>query len=185
MRRTQHVQVPGSVPGPVPRLGAVLVIVGSVLLLNPYPLWWWVASAAALLSALVPRSMASWIGIACVPMGLILTTPTAGRAAMAVLLVHVAHVLAAWAWAVPWRSRIRVRVLLPSVRRLIVIQVMAQSVTVGVLLAVPPLHGAGFAWLAPLGAAVLLAVSALVLRVSSFAGRDHDPAHEPDVGGRS
>jgi hypothetical protein len=157
-------------------------VVGGVLLLNPYPVWWTIATAAALLSVLVPRSMASWIGVACMPIGVILTAPSAERTALAVLLIHVAHVLAAWAWAVPWRSRIRLRVLVPGLRRLLVIQVIAQTVAALVVLAVPPLRGPGFAWLAPLGAVVLVGASALALRLSSRPGPALRPTAEPASG---
>lgn len=192
MSRGREMRVPGSVPGPVLRLGAAVVISGGALLLNPYPMWWAIAAAAATLSVLVPRSMASWIGIACLPMGLILTAPSAGRTALAVLLIHLAHVVAAWAWAVPWRSRIRMSVLMPGLRRLLLIQAIAQSVAALVVLALPPLQGPGFAWLAPLGAAVLTGASAVTLRLSA-AGRAAaapalerpEGAPEPDVGGRS
>lgn len=179
MTPSHEMRVPGSVPGPFLRVGAAAVIVGGVLLLNPYPLWWTVAGVAALLSVLVPRSMGSWLGIACMPLGVILTEPSAGRTALAVLLVHVAHVVAAWAGAVPWRSRIRLRVLLPSVRRLLAIQAIAQAVAFAVVLSVPPLHGPGIPWLAPLGAAVLAGASALALRLSSQRVPEHQPAAEP------
>ncbi|MGN8027690.1 hypothetical protein [Microbacterium sp. 22242] len=166
MRGPHELTASGAVPGPALRIGAAVVVVGGVLLLNPYPLWWWVAGAAALLSVIAPRSMAAWVGIACIALGLVLTAQSAGRTALAVLLIHAAHVLASWAWAVPWRSRIRPSVLLPGVRRLLVIQAIAQTVAALMALAVPPLHGPGFAWLAPLGAAVLTCASAIALRVS-------------------
>ncbi|MBS1675096.1 MAG: hypothetical protein JSS74_14165 [Actinobacteria bacterium] len=189
MRRPHELRVPGSVPAPVLRVAAAAVILGGTLLLNPFPMWWWIAAAAATASAIVPRSMASWIGIACMPVGLALTAPSPMRTASAVLLIHLAHVLAAWAWAVPWRSRIRVAVLLPGVRRLLLIQAIAQAVAALVVLAVPPLHGPGFAWLAPLGAALLAGASAALLRVSGRSqarsaepGPESEPASEP-VGG--
>ncbi|OZB85631.1 hypothetical protein [Microbacterium sp. 13-71-7] len=166
MRTPHELTVPGAIPAPVLRIGTAVVILGGALLLNPYPLWWWVAGAAALLSVIVPRSMASWLGIACIALGLVLTEQSAWRTALVVLLVHAAHVLASWSWAVPWRSRIRPSVLLPGVRRLLVIQAIAQTVAALMALAVPPLNGPGFAWLAPLGAAVLTGASAFALRVS-------------------
>lgn len=189
MTRSHELRVPGSVPGPVLRIASALVIAGGAPLLNPYPLWWWVAGVAALVAAIVPWSMAAWIGIACLALGVILTAPSAGRTALAVLLIPVAHVLAAWAWAVPWRSRIRLRVLLPGVRRLLVIQVIAQSVAAVMVMALPPLHGPGFPWLAPLGAAVLAGVSAVALRVSSHPEAGVEPSvgsgAGANVGGRS
>ncbi|MBS1906536.1 MAG: hypothetical protein JST33_08210 [Actinobacteria bacterium] len=166
MSRPHELRAPGSVPGAVLRLCAAAMIFGGVLLLNPYPMWWWIAGAATLISVVVPRSMAAWAGIACMAVGLILTPPSPGRAALAIGLIHLAHLLAGWTWVVPWRSRIRPAVLLPGLRRLLVIQAIAQSVAVLMVLAVPPLHGPGFAWLAPLGAAVLTGVSALALRLS-------------------
>ncbi len=200
MRGPHELTAPGSVPAPVLRIGAAVVILGGVLLLNPYPMWWWVAGAASLLSVFLPRSMGSWLGIACMALGVVLTEPSAGRTALAVLLIHAAHVVASWAWAVPWRSRIRPAVLLPGVRRLLVIQAVAQAVAALMALAVPPLHGPGFAWLAPLGAAVLTGVSAIALRVSlgpdpgqrtasrTAVGSDAGPsagAPGANVGGRS
>lgn len=166
MMRRHEMRVPGAVPGAVLRLGAAAVVLGGVLLLNPYPMWRAIATVAVVVAVLLPRSLASWAGIACLALGVILVEPSPGRTAIAVLLIHLAHVLSAWAWAVPWRSRIRLVVLIPGIRRLLVIQAIAQSVALLVVLAVPPLHGPGFAWLAPLGAAVLTAASALALHLS-------------------
>ncbi|WP_336628550.1 MULTISPECIES: hypothetical protein [unclassified Microbacterium] len=166
MMRRHEMRVPGAVPGAVLRLGAAAVVLGGVLLLNPYPMWRAIATIAVAVAVLLPRSLASWAGIACLALGVILVEPSPGRTAIAVLLIHLAHVLSAWAWAVPWRSRIRLVVLIPGIRRLLVIQAIAQSAALLVVLAVPPLHGPGFAWLAPLGAAVLTAASALALHLS-------------------
>ena len=185
MSAPHELRASGSVPGPVLRVASAAVIVGGVLLLNPYPMWWWVASVAALVSVVVPRSMAAWIGVACVPLGPILTEPSAGRTALAILLVHLAHLLAAWAWAVPWRSRVRLAVLRPGLGRLLVIQTIAQSVAAAVMLAVPPLHGPGSAWLAPIGATVLMGASAVALRLSASPDPAPNPRGGAGVGGPS
>ena len=200
MTHAHELRVRRAVPGAVLRVAAAAVVLGGVLLLNPYPMWRAIAAAAVLVAVLIPRSLASWAGIACLALGVVLVEPSPVRTALAVLLVHLAHVLSAWAWAVPWRSRIRLGVLIPGVRRLLVIQAIAQSVGLLVVLAVPPLHGAGFAWLAPLGAAVLTAASAVALHLSwaPAPGRrtprsvraepDESPgaaAPEANVGGRS
>ena len=189
MRHRDELRVPASVPGSVLRMTSAVAIAGGTLLLNPYPLWCWIAALSALVSVFFRRSMAAWIGIACLPLGLMLTPPAAGRTALAILLIHLAHVLAAWAWAAPWRSRIQLPVLLPGLRRMLVIQAIAQSVAAVMVLAVPPLQGPGYGWLAPCGAAVLTGASALALRLSSARGPGVDaPAGSgggASVGGRS
>ncbi|MDQ4213008.1 hypothetical protein [Microbacterium capsulatum] len=166
MTRRNQLLVSGSVPVPLLRLVSAAVIIGAALALNPSPVWRSLAVAAALVSVIVPRSLIAWAGIACLPLGIVLTPASAGRTVLAILVIHVAHVLAAWAWAAPWRSRIRFALMLPSLRRLLLIQVAAQAVAAVMTLLVPPLGGPGLDWLAPLGAVLLLGAAALVLRVS-------------------
>src|SRR5690606_11674478 len=63
-----------------------------------------------------------------------LGTPSMWSAAAAVLLVHLMHVLSSMLPVVPWRGRVLVRALRPTLRRLLVVQLIAQPVTLIVML---------------------------------------------------
>ncbi|UJP10790.1 hypothetical protein L2X99_03870 [Microbacterium sp. KUDC0406] len=163
-RRSHGFRVPASVPGLVIRLVLVALVIAVSFALIPVPMWRWIAIAAATASVIVPRTMVAWVAAASLPVGMLMTEPSAARTALAVLLVHAIHVLAAIGLTVPLRSRLALRALLPSARRFTVIQLIAQPLAFAGSLLVAQSSGVRIAWLAPLGAVLLLAGIVLALR---------------------
>jgi hypothetical protein len=161
--RMHSFRVPAAIPGVVPRLLVVVFVAVGVLVLMPFPLWQGIAVVAALVAVFLPVSMAAWGAAACLPFGVVLTEPSIARTALAVLLVHAIHVCAGLSLVIPARSRMSLRVLLPTLRRFAVIQVIAQPLALGV----PLLSGRGLptdvAWVAPVAAALLVVGVGLAL----------------------
>lgn len=127
------------------------------------------AVGLAVLGALLPTSLAAW-GAALV-IGLAqLTHPatlTDWRVYAAVAVVHALHVVAGWTLVLPVRGRLRPRVLWPSLRRWLVIQVPAQAAVAGALalqmLPVRPAVPAGAMAVAAAGCAVVIVILLRVL----------------------
>lgn len=167
MRRgIRSIQVRGAIPGITVRLVVVALVWVGVVLLNPFVLWQVVAVIAAIVAVLLPRSLAAWVGAACLVFGVILTEPAPERTALAVLLVHAIHVFASLSMVVPISSRLALTVLGPSVGRFLVVQLIAQPVVLGVWLLAPSGVDRGAAWLAPLAAIALLLGVVLALRAA-------------------
>ncbi|MGB4137320.1 MAG: hypothetical protein WA971_12200 [Microbacterium sp.] len=164
MNRSHGFRVPASVPAAVVRVLLVAVVVLGVFLLNPVPMWRGVALIAGVIGAAVPRSMAAWAAAACLPLGLMMTAPDPRRTALAVLLVHAVHVLGSITVTVPLRSQLAVRALRPTAVRFLVVQAVAQSAALASALLVGQMRDVELAWLAPLGAALLLVGVGVALR---------------------
>ncbi|MCT1478075.1 hypothetical protein [Microbacterium sp. p3-SID336] len=180
-RRVRGFRVGAALPGAVLRLAVVAVTLVGALTLQPYPLWQGVAVAAAVVAAVLPQSLAAWVGAACLPFGVILSEPAPGRTALAVLLVHAIHVLGSLSLTVPALSWVALRVLVPTLGRFVVVQLVAQSVVLGAW-ALTQRSGDGGPWIAPVAAAGLLAGVLLLLR--SLRGIDAGKAAAaPGVGG--
>lgn len=157
MRRRPHTfRVPWGVPAVLLRVLLVAVTAPGAMLLVPVPLWRGVAITAAVVGAVVPRSLAAWIGGACVGLGMLFADPQPAQTAIAVLVVHAIHVLASLAWTVPAGSWISLRALLPTLRRFVVIQLVAQSLAFGIAMLTSPAQARGMAWAAVAAAAVLV-----------------------------
>jgi len=156
-RRAHAFRVRGGVPAVILRVLLVAVTVAGAMSLVPVPLWRGVAMAAAVIGAVVPRSLAGWIGGAVVGLGMLFANPQPQQTAVAVLVVHAIHVLASLTWTVPALSWTSVRALLPTLRRFVVIQLVAQTLAFGIAMISTPDQGAGIAWAAVVGAAVLVA----------------------------
>lgn len=154
--RSHTFRVRGGVPAVLLRVLLVAVTAAGAMALVPVPLWRGVAITAAVIGAVVPRSLAGWIGGAAVGLGMLFADPAPAQTAIAVLVVHGIHVLASLTWTVPARSWISMRALLPSARRFAAIQVVAQALAFGIAMLTTPEEGAGIAWAALAGAAVLV-----------------------------
>jgi hypothetical protein len=165
-RPIRSFHIGAAVPGAVIRLAVVAVATGGALLLIPFPLWQGIAVLAALVAVAIPRSLAAWVALACLPFGVILTEPDPGRTAWALLFVHALHVCASLSLVVPLTSRVALPVLIPTIGRFLTVQLLAQPVAFGVwLLAQRQLTGTT-ALLAPVAAAMLLAGVLLAVRAA-------------------
>jgi hypothetical protein len=165
MRRgLRSFRVRAAVPGVAVRLMVVVLVWGGAVVLVPFPLWQGVAVIAALLAVVLPRSLAAWVGAACLAFGVLLTEPDPGRTALAVLLVPAIHVLASLSLVIPISSHVGLAVLGPSLARFLVIQLLAQPVVFGVWLLAPSNIDHGIVWLAPLAAVGLAFGVLLALR---------------------
>ena len=136
--------------------------VAHVRALRFWRIWFEMASAVAVA---VPRYRVAWVLIAVLAFSTLLEPGRLTPRLLAVIAaVHVLHVLASWILAVPALARLQPAVLLPSLRRLIAVQVPVQAVAVVLLsIARPPLapwlaivSGAAIAGLVVLLAALLL-----------------------------
>lgn len=182
MTRQAHTfRVRASARGVVLRVLLIAVVAVGVTVLNPYVLWQGIAIAAAVVAAVIPRSMAAWVAAACLPFGVLLSEPSPARTALAVLLVHGIHVLASLTLVVPARSRVALRVLVPTLARFVCVQVLAQTITFAAWLLVPSTPERGIGWIAPLAAAILLV--AVVVGVRALTLPERPPG--ANVRGRS
>ncbi|MGN6219328.1 MAG: hypothetical protein ACTHNQ_07485 [Microbacterium sp.] len=143
-------------PAVLLRVLLVAVTAAGAMAVVPVPLWRGIAITAAVIGAVVPRSLAGWIGGAVVGLGMLFADPTPAHTAIAVLAVHAIHVLASLTWTVPAWSWISVRALWPTARRFIAIQVVAQALAFGIGALTTREEGAGIAWAALAGAVVLV-----------------------------
>lgn len=182
-RRLRSFRVREAVPGVVVRLLVVGIAWGGALVLVPFPLWQGVAVIAAALAVVLPRSLAAWLAAACLVFGILLTDPDPGRTALAVLLVHAIHVLGSLSLVIPISSRVALPVLGSSLARLLVIQLLAQTVVFGVWLLAPSDVVHGLTPLAPLAAAALAVGVLLALHAARRA--DAHPRESERVEGES
>ncbi|WP_435745575.1 hypothetical protein [Microbacterium sp. PMB16] len=155
-RPLRSFRVGGAVFGIAPRLLLVAVVWFGAVSLVPFPLWQGVAVIAALVALVIPRSMSAWLAAACLAFGVVLTEPSPQRTALAVLLVHAVHLLGSLSLVIPARSRLALGVLLPSLLRFAVVQLLAQPLVFAVWLLVPSRVDRGIGWIAPIAAAMLL-----------------------------
>lgn len=167
----------GTVYGITPRLLVLAFAAAGAFLLIPFALWQGVAIVAATVALMFPRSMAAWGAAGCLAFGVMLSEPSPWRTALAMLLVHAMHVFGSLSLMIPLTSRLQAGVLLPSLVRMLMVQLLAQPLVFGVWLLVPPRGGQGVAWLAPLAAAMLLVGVVIALRTMKRV--DRPPASVP------
>ncbi|MEZ0141986.1 hypothetical protein AB1285_05290 [Microbacterium sp. NRRL B-14842] len=159
-----------AVPGAVLRLAGVALAAGGALLLIPFPLWQGIAVLAAAVAVAIPRSLAAWVALACLPFGVILSEPDPSRTALALLFVHALHVCASLSLVVPLSSRVALSVLLPSAGRFLAVQLIAQPLAFGVWLLAERPDTPEVVILAPFAAAALLGGILVALRAARRAG---------------
>lgn len=167
---THSFRVTAGVPGLALRVLLVLVGGAATFVLNPYPLWQWIGVAAVVVGAAFPHTFVAWASVACIALGILVSEPSPVRTAVAVLAIHLLHVLGCLCLTVPARARISLPALRPTLIRLRRVQVIAQPIA---LLAVilPDLGENGFAWLAPAGALILGALAVLLVRRVTAGGQ--------------
>jgi len=124
----------GALPGAVLHVALPAVAVLAALLLVPVVGWQIAVVGAAVMGMLFPQTLGGWLSILCLAIGVLLSEPVLWTAMVAVLLVHVMHVLASLLPVVPWRGRVVLRVLRPTLRRLLIVQLIAQPSTLAAML---------------------------------------------------
>lgn len=152
-----------AVPGALIRAaGAGVSIVGAWLVGAPL-FWIAVAAVAAVVGAIVPRTMFAWIALAVIPVALILQPSDLPRTCVAIAALHLGHVLATLSGVVSLRSRVALRALVPTARRVVIVQLVAQAAAV-LSFAIPAADGRGAAWIAPVGALAVAATAVILVR---------------------
>ncbi|MGF6824485.1 hypothetical protein M2317_003414 [Microbacterium sp. ZKA21] len=152
-----------AVSGVLIRITLVVVVAGGAWLLAPGIVWQIIALILVGVGAVLPQTGGAWFALIVVPFALITQPVDPGRACLAVLIVHLGHVLATMSLTMPARSRIALRALRPTAVRFVGVQVIAQALAIVAVL-LPSAAGAGVPWLAPVGAVAVVAAAALLLR---------------------
>ena len=147
--------------------GVVLVVGGIAAVgLNDYPVWQIIGVLAFLLGAVLPQSLGGWAGAACIVLGMLTADPSVWRTAIALVVIHLVHVLGCVCLEIPARSRVHPRALLPTLRRFVVVEAIAQPIALPAVL-LPAVGESGVAWLAPIGAVIAAGLAILFLRVQA------------------
>jgi len=115
------------------RAALVFVVVVGAIALTPVIGWSIAAVGLGVIAAILPRSFAAWGSVACFVIGMLIAGPDPGRAMVAVLVVHLIHVLTTLILVVPVGSRIVLAALRPTLLRLLAVQAIAQPLTLLVM----------------------------------------------------
>ncbi|WP_194419871.1 hypothetical protein [Microbacterium abyssi] len=171
-RHNDRIRTGPAIPGPL--LHALLPTTAALaaLMLVPILGWQLAVVGTALLGTLFPQTLGGWLSIACLAVGMLLGTPTIWSASAAVLLVHLMQVLSSLLPVVPWRGRVLVRALGPTIRRLLGVQLIAQPITL-IMMLVRESDGVAVHGAAIVGAAAVAGFACLFLL--RLAGRSRRP----------
>jgi hypothetical protein len=153
--------LPGTVPGWTLRVAFAIVGVALAVTAAPSGPWPLLCVALAAVSVAVPRWRSAWVLIAMLAFSALLE-PAAGVSIRVLALIagaHALHVLAAWMLAVPARARLEPAVLVPGLRRFVLIQLPVQAAAVLVLSLRQPAPGG---WPAIVTGVAVLALGALL-----------------------
>lgn len=161
-RTNDRVSTGPAIPGALLRAGLPITAVFAALLV-PVIGWQLAVIGLAVLGMLFPQTFAGWLSIAALAIGLLLAEPGIWQTMIAVLLVHVIHVLSSLLPALPWRGAVVMTALWPTLRRLLAVQAIAQPVTLAVLLV--DASGAAVVSGAALAGAMAVAVFAIVILI--------------------
>lgn len=159
MSRPHRIVLRRAIPSVVLRIALGVVVAGGGALLNPVLGWQLAAAAVGVLAAALPATRLSYLGVALVVLGMLITGPDPWRTAIALLVVHAIHALTSIVAIVPARARVSLRALRPLAERFAVLQLAAQAVALAVAL----LPAAEAPWLAPIGALALAGAAAVFL----------------------
>lgn len=166
MRANDTLRTGPSVPGLVVRGALVVAVAAGAAMLCPLLGWQVAAVVLAIIAAALPQTFAAWGSIGCLVIGMLISEPDVGRAMIAVLAVQVIHVLMSLSLVIPAGSRVIVTALRPSLVRLIVVQVIAQPITVAVMVVMridTPASLPTVPWAAVAGAGAVVALVATLL----------------------
>lgn len=159
------------VPAIALRIALVLVACTAAAVLVPAVGWAVAAVLLAVLGAALPHSCGGWLAAVVIAIGMLLQEPSLWHAMLAVLVVHLLHAGSSLLLLLPWRSRVLLAALHPTGIRLLQVQLIAQPLTVLVMLA-HRFVGAGIAAASIAGAVALGAFVVLFLRGPRRAGAD-------------
>jgi hypothetical protein len=163
LRRNDWIRSAAAVPSVILRLGLVAFVAVAAALLIPVLGWQIAAIAVTVLGVVLPQTFGGWMAIACLAVGMVMSEPSIWRALVAVLVVHVIHVISSLMLVIPWRGRVVLAALWPTVRRLLLVQLVAQPLTLLVMLVFLP--DATSSGVAVEGAAITGAVALAVVTV--------------------
>ncbi|KQZ25240.1 hypothetical protein [Microbacterium sp. Root553] len=145
------------------RIALVAVVAVGAFVLNPLVGWQWVAVILAVTAAVLPQTFAAWGGAACIVIGMLLSEPDVGRATLAVLVVHAIHILTSLTLVIPGGTRVVLAALRPTAIRFVLVQAIAQPLTIAVMLGVDGIRGTA-PWAIVAGGVAVAAAAVLLLR---------------------
>lgn len=158
--RNDRVATGPAIPGGVLHL-LLPVTAALAALLIPVIGWQFAIVGLALVGMLLPQSLGGWLSIGCLAIGMLLAEPGTWQAMLAVFAVHMLHVLSSLLPVIPWRGRVVIVALWPTLRRLILVQLIAQPATFIVML----VHESGTT---AIGGAALVGAAALAVFAVAF-----------------
>ncbi|MGP6178074.1 hypothetical protein ACTU6U_12355 [Microbacterium sp. A196] len=133
-RANDRMRTGPAVPGAVLQLLLVVVAAGGAVLLIPVAGWQFIVVGTALLGMLFPQSLGGWLSILCLAIGMLMADPGIWQAMVAVAVAHIMCALCTLLPLVPWRGRVVLRALRPSLYRLLAVQAVAQPLTAAAML---------------------------------------------------
>ena len=154
--RLHRVQVGPAVPVMGLRIAVMLALWAAALWMPAGPILGWLCAAAATAGAVLPRSLGTWIALGALIAGNLLAAADPVRTAVLILLITSAHAFGSLLLAAPGRARITLRALVPTIRRVLLIQVVTQPVALLIGIA-PVVRTTGAV---PLAAVVAVSASA-------------------------
>lgn len=173
MRRNDWIRTDASVPAAVLRLAFIAFVALAALMLIPVVGWQIAAVAMAALGVLLPQIFGGWFAIGCLAVGMLMSEPSIWRALVAVFVVHVIHVISSLLFVIPWQGRVVLAALRPTLRRLLMVQLVAQPLTLLIMvLFVPGGHSSGAVTVegAAIAGAIALAVFAVLFLMRAKRG---------------
>lgn len=162
MRANDSLQTGPAVSWLVVRGALVVVVAGAAAALCPLIGWQVAAVVLAIIAAVLPQTFAAWGSIGCLVIGMLISEPDLGRAMIAVLVVQLIHMLMSLSLVIPMGSRVVIGALRPSALRLLVVQAIAQPVTVVVMVTTQG-SAPTAPWAAVAGAGAVVALTATLL----------------------
>ncbi|CAM5316458.1 hypothetical protein [Leifsonia shinshuensis] len=160
---------PGAAPAPdlgltVPawslRVAFAVVAVPLALTTAPSGMWPTLAVLLTGVAVAVPRWRVAWVLIAVLAFSTLLEPGTLTPRLLALIAaVHVLHVLASWMLVLPAGARLQPAALLPSLRRVVLIQLPVQAAATVLLLVARP---AAAPWLAIVSGGAIVGLVALL-----------------------
>ncbi|MFE4952004.1 hypothetical protein ACFQ9V_18020 [Leifsonia sp. NPDC056665] len=149
-----------TVPAWAFRVAFAVVAVPLAVTTAPSGPWPAVAVLLTAVALAVPRWRVAWVLIAVLAFSTLLEPGRLTLRLLAVIAaVHVLHVLAAWMLVLPATAKVQPAVLLPSLRRVILIQVPVQAVAMVLLLVARP---ASAPWLAVVSGGAIVGLVVLL-----------------------